>query len=116
MKFNKHIVKDNITGYLFIAPQLLLFLIFLVYPIFEGIRLSLFKINYQSKTFIGFDNYVTLFSDPVFVKSAINTIIFVVLIVALTVFFGIFVASAVFDKNAKYVSFIRTSYYIPVMV
>lgn len=109
-------LKENLTGYLFIAPQLLLFLVFVVYPIFEGIRLSLFKINYQSETFIGFDNYTALFSDPVFLKSTMNTVIFVVFIVALTVIFGLFVASAIFDKNAKYVSFIRGSYYIPVMV
>lgn len=116
VKFNKHIFKDNMTGYLFIAPQFILFLIFLVYPIFEGIRLSLYKISYKTETFIGFENYVKLFKDPVFVKSTINTVVFVVFIVALTVVFGIFVASAVFDKNAKYVSFIRGSYYIPVMV
>ena len=112
----KNSLKENITGYLFIAPQLLLFLVFVVYPIIEGVRLSLFQINYQQETFIGFENYQRLFADPVFLKSTLNTVIFVVCIVALTVVFALFVASAVFDKNAKYVSFIRGSYYIPVMV
>ncbi|MED1468936.1 sugar ABC transporter permease [Bacillus salipaludis] len=116
MKFNKHTFKENMTGYLFVAPQLLLFLVFLVYPIIEGIRLSLFRINYTNEVFVGFDNYTRLFQDPVFVKSTINTVVFVIFIVALTVIFSLFVASAVFDKNAKYVSFIRGAYYIPVMV
>lgn len=116
MKINRAAFKENLTGYLFIAPQLILFLTFIVYPIFEGIRLSLFRINYQQETFIGFENYTRLFADPVFVKSTINTVIFVLFIVALTVVFSLFVASAIFDKNAKYVSFIRGSYYIPVMV
>lgn len=116
MNVNRAALKENMTGYLFIAPQFILFLIFLVYPIFEGIRLSLYKINYQQETFVGFANYIKLFNDPVFLKSTMNTVIFVIFIVALTVIFGIFVASAVFDKNAKYVSFIRGSYYIPVMV
>ena len=109
-------LKENITGYLFIAPQMLLFIVFLVYPIIEGIRLSLFKINYQDQVFVGLENYKRLFSDPVFIQSTINTVIFVLFIVALTVFFALFVSSAVFDKNAKYVSFIRGAYYIPVMV
>ena len=109
-------VKENITGYLFILPQMLIFLIFLVYPIFEGIRLSLFQISYTSEKFVGFDNYTTLFNDPVFFKALTNTVIFVIFIVLLTVGFALFVASAVFDKNARYVSFIRGSYYIPVMV
>ena len=116
MKLRRDTIRENFAGYLFIAPQILLFLVFLVYPIFEGIRLSLFKINYQTETFVGLENYQKLFSDPVFVKSIINTVIFVLFIVALTVVFAMFVASAIFDKNAKYVSIIRGAYYIPVMV
>lgn len=116
MRQLNHYAKENITGYLFISPQLFLFFLFLVYPIFEGIRLSFYQINYQQETFIGFDNYTTLFSDPIFFKAIVNTVVFVVFIVLLTVFFALFVASSVFDKNARYVSFIRGSYYIPVMV
>ena len=116
MKIIKESYKENLTGYLFIVPQILLFLIFLVYPIIEGIRLSLFKINNQDEVFVGFENYRRLFSDPVFIQSTINTVIFVVFIVALTVAFALFVSAAIFDKNAKYVSFIRGAYYIPVMV
>lgn len=110
------VFKDNLTGYLFIAPQMLLFFVFMLYPIFEGIRLSLFDVNYQGNTFVGLDNYKQLFSDPVFIQATINTVIFVVAIVTLTVVFALFVASAIFDKNARYVSVIRGSYYIPVMV
>lgn len=116
MKAKRKNLRDNLTGYSFILPQTILFLVFMLYPIIEGVRLSLFKINYNTETFVGLDNYKTLFSDPVFVQSIFNTVIFVVFIVALTVFFGLFVASSVFDKNAKYVSFIRGSYYIPFMV
>lgn len=116
MNLRRDTIRENIAGYLFIAPQIILFLVFLVYPIIEGIRLSLFKINYQNETFVGLANYQKLFSDPVFIKSIINTVIFVVFIVALTVVFAMFVASAIFDKNAKYVSVIRGAYYIPVMV
>ncbi|OCT13431.1 sugar ABC transporter permease [Paenibacillus pectinilyticus] len=116
MRIRSQSLKDSITGYLFISPQMLIFLVFLVYPIIEGIRLSLYRINYQSEKFVGLDNYVALFNDPVFFKALINTVVFVVFIVILTVGFALFVASAVFDKNAKYVSFIRGSYYVPVMV
>lgn len=116
MRIRSNFVKENITGYLFILPQMIVFLAFLVYPILEGIRLSLYRINYQNEKFVGLDNYVTLFNDPVFFKAVVNTVVFVVCIVLLTVVFAMFVASAVFDKNAKYVSFIRGSYYIPVMV
>lgn len=116
MKLRNQSIKESLTGYLFISPQMLIFLVFLVYPIFEGIRLSLYQINYTSEKFVGLDNYVTLFNDPIFFKALLNTVVFVVFIVVLTVGFALFVSSAVFDKNAKYVSFIRGSYYVPVMV
>ena len=66
--------------------------------------------------FVGFENFKNLFTDPVFLKSIFNTILFVVAIVVLTIVFALFVATSVFDKNSKYVSFIRGSYYLPVMV
>ncbi|MFC4098105.1 carbohydrate ABC transporter permease [Paenibacillus xanthanilyticus] len=116
MRLRKQALQANLTGYLFILPQMAIFLLFLVYPIVEGIRLSLYQINYQDERFVGLDNYAALFSDPVFYKALLNTVVFVVFIVLLTVLFALFAASAVFDKNAKYVSFIRGSYYIPVMV
>ncbi|MFB9329345.1 carbohydrate ABC transporter permease [Paenibacillus aurantiacus] len=116
MRLRKQALQANFTGYLFILPQMAIFLLFLVYPIVEGIRLSLYQINYQDERFVGLDNYAALFSDPVFFKALLNTVVFVVCIVLLTVGFSLFAASAVFDKNAKYVSFIRGSYYIPVMV
>ncbi|RKP51573.1 sugar ABC transporter permease [Cohnella endophytica] len=116
MRLRNQSTREGLTGYLFILPQMLIFLIFLVYPIIEGIRLSLYQINYQNEKFVGLANYTTLFNDPVFFKALTNTVVFVVFIVILTVGFALFVASAVFDKNAKYVSFIRGTYYVPVMV
>lgn len=116
MKRNMRALKENITGYLFITPQMLFFIVFLVYPIYEGIRLSLFKVTYLDERFVGFANYSTLFNDAVFIKATLNTVLFVICIVTLTVIFALFVSSAIFDKNAAYVSFIRGSFYIPFMV
>lgn len=111
-----HGIENPYTGYLFIAPQLILFLIFIVLPVFEGFRMSLFQATYQGEIFVGLDNYKQLLQDPVFIKSVVNTVVFVVAIVFLTIAFGLFVATTVYDKNAKYVSFIRGSFYLPVMV
>lgn len=109
-------LKKSLPGYLFILPQLILFCVFIIYPVVEGFRLSLYKIGFRKDTFVGLENYISLFKDPVFIKSITNTIIFVVAIVLLTVVFGFFIAATVFDKASKYVSFIRGAYYLPVMV
>lgn len=109
-------IENPVAGYLFIAPQFLLFLIFIAYPIIEGFRMSLYRSTYTGDVFVGMDNYSHLLHDPVFLKSVFNTIIFVVAIVALTIIVGLFVATTVYDKNERYVSFIRGSFYLPVMV
>lgn len=109
-------IENPFSGYMFIAPQLLLFIVFVLYPIFEGFRMSLFRFTYSGEIFVGLQNYEMLFTDPVFMKSMMNTILFVIGIVFLTIVFGLFVAAAVYDKNEKYISFIRGSYYLPVMV
>ncbi|MGT2905082.1 sugar ABC transporter permease [Streptococcus didelphis] len=109
-------LKKQYPGYLFIAPQLLLLVVFIVYPVIKGFKMSLYKVYGLDSYFVGLDNFKLLFQDSVFIKSIINTVFFVVAIVLLTITFALFVATTVYDKNPKYVSFIRGSYYLPVMV
>jgi len=109
-------INNSYAGYFFIAPQVILAVIFIVYPVIEGFRMSLYRSTYQKDIFVGLENYINLFKDEIFIRSVMNTLVFVVAIVTLTIVFGIFVASAVYDKGSKYVSLVRGCYYLPVMV
>lgn len=113
-KFRKKI--DSYSGYLFIAPQMILMLFFIIIPVISGFRLSAYSSYGRQKIFVGLDNFKFLFEDPIFIRSILNTIFFVVAIVILTIIFALFVSTTVFDKSQRYLSFIRTSYYLPVMV
>lgn len=108
--------KKSITGYLFVLPQFLFFAIFTIYPILEGFRISLFKDDAISSTFVGLQNYISLFQDSVFIKSVFNTLFLVVVVTLVSLVLGIVISLSVFDKNGKYISFIRTCYYLPVVV
>lgn len=119
LSLEKNRIRKNTSqtaGYLFIAPQMFLMLIFIVYPVIKGFKMSLYKVYGMDSYFVGLDNFKALFEDAVFVKSILNTVFFVVAIVLLTIIFALFVSTTVYDKNARYVSFIRGSYYLPVMV
>lgn len=119
LSLEKNRIRKNTSqtaGYLFIAPQMLLMLIFIVYPVIKGFKMSLYKVYGMDSYFVGLDNFKALFEDAVFVKSILNTVFFVVAIVLLTIIFALFVSTTVYDKNTRYVSFIRGSYYLPVMV
>jgi multiple sugar transport system permease protein len=73
------------TPYLFILPHLIFFIIFLAYPFFNGLYISLFRYDYlrpASTAFIGIQNYINLFSPgsvqyQVFWNAMYNTLMFV---------------------------------------
>lgn len=108
--------RNDLSGYAFVAPQLLFFAVFTIYPIFEGIRLSLYRSTAVENTFVGLENYINLFRDPVFVRAVLNTMFLVVVITAGNLLIGLIVSLAIFDKKSGYVSFIRSTFYLPVIV
>jgi ABC-type sugar transport system permease subunit len=72
---NQGSFKRNYYGYLFIAPFVIAFLIFGLYPIYNTIALSFTDTTLMSKTshFVGLKNFQRLFADSVFMKAVGNT-------------------------------------------
>jgi multiple sugar transport system permease protein len=68
-------LKKIPTGYLFIAPFIIGFLVFGIYPVLNTIGLSFTNATLMSKTseFVGLDNFKRLFADAVFIKAVGNT-------------------------------------------
>ncbi|MDD2971263.1 MAG: sugar ABC transporter permease [Lachnospiraceae bacterium] len=67
--------KDmNHMGYVFVAPFLIVFLIFSAYPVIRTLYLSFTQYKgYGAPTFIGFDNYKRVVTDPIFWTALGNT-------------------------------------------
>jgi multiple sugar transport system permease protein len=103
-------------AYFFIAPQVLLFAVFLIYPVIEGFRLSLYDIKFLDREWVGLQNYIDLLGDKVFIKATINTLTFVFWGTALTIIAGLFVSVSIFDKASRYVTFVRGSFYLPTII
>jgi len=74
-------LQDNLTVVLFLAPAFLLFLIFLVYPIFRSVYFSMFDWNGLGPAvdFVGLDNFRRILTDRVFMKAVGNCLLIVVL-------------------------------------
>ena len=65
---------------LFLAPALIMFLIFVVNPIVQSIAVSFTEWDgLGPKRYIGLDNYRELFQDPTFFRAIINNVIWLVL-------------------------------------
>ena len=68
------------TAYLFLAPGLALFVLFRVYPLLEGLRLSFTnaRLGRPAVAFVGLDNYARLLADTRFHVSLVNTAFYTV--------------------------------------
>ena len=48
----------------FLAPAVIIYSLFMVYPLIDSLRLSFFTLSQNQEVFNGLKNYVTLFNDP----------------------------------------------------
>ncbi len=114
-RINKIRMRETIVSYCFLAPVLLFFFVFVLTPMVMGFVTSFFNYTMTDFTFVGLDNYVRMFTDPVFIKSLKNTLIIVVGSVPITVIFSLFVASQTYEKNVFTRSFFRCVFFLPVV-
>jgi len=68
--------RNQLRGYLFLLPILILLSIFLIFPFINVIRLSFYstKFGFGKMNFTGFNNYFSLFKDSVFRISIKNSL------------------------------------------
>lgn len=98
----------------FAAPNAIIFLIFTDWPILYSAYLSVTKWNFIApiKKFVGFDNYIKLFQDPVFWQVAKNTLIFTLAVVFIAQSLA-FMLALLLNKKIPGQSFFRTAAFTP---
>lgn len=112
---NKTRRRDNIEGYMFIAPAMIGFLAFLIYPIFASVAISFMDWNIISTpTWIGVDNYVTLLGDKTFQISVLNTFKWIIVYIPMSVTLSFILALAA-ELPLKGIHALRTIFYLPVV-
>ena len=115
-KSRKLMIRETTTSYLFLAPFLLFFVGFVIYPMFMCVYTSFFDATMgREDIFIGFKNYVDLYNDPVFWKGLWNTLIIVFVSVPVTCAFSLWVASAIAKMPVVATSAFRCIFYLPVV-
>ena len=111
-------MQENVAAYLFLAPFLLFFVMFVLYPMFMCVRTSFYDATSgmdREDIFIGFENYKMLLQDEVFWVALKNTLVIVFVSVPVTCAFSLWVASAISRMPVVATSAFRCIFYLPVV-
>lgn len=115
-KTHRLVMQENIAAYSFMAPFLLFFVGFVLYPMFMCLFTSLFDATMgREDIFVGLGNYKELFADPVFWVALRNTLVIVLVSVPVTCAFSLWVASAISKMHVTATSAFRCIFYLPVV-
>lgn len=98
-----------------ITPAAILFFIFMILPTLNVFRMSLFERGAYSptETFVGLQNFATLFRDAKFIASMQNTILLIVVVTVVTFFFALVFAGILTREKLRGQNFFRVVFYIP---
>ncbi|MBI2942509.1 MAG: sugar ABC transporter permease [Chloroflexi bacterium] len=104
-------------GLLFVAPALLLYAAFVIYPVVETWRLSVMQWDgIQPQRFVGLANYVTLFTnDPIFLLGVRNNLYWMAFSIPLQLVFGLALA-LLLNQGLAARAFYRGVFFSPVTI
>ena len=110
--------RDNVLAYTFLGPSLLILSVFLVIPSIMAVYYAFtdyYLLTPDMRKFVGFDNFIKLFKDPIFLKSLSNTLKFVVLVIPLQIGAALGLA-LLLNKKRKANTFFKVAYFSPVVM
>lgn len=109
-------MQKKLTPWLFLAFPLALYILWVIGPAFYTMYLSLTDWDGLSKpNFIGLENFRVLFDDPVFMKSFINNVKWLVIFIFLPVCLGLALAM-ILNKNIRGEKFFKAAIYSPMIL
>ena len=81
----------NIRAFIFIAPALIVFIIFILYPVLETLRLSFY--DKYGRDFVGLNNYFWAFKDQELRRGLLNNLGWLFVVPTLSTAFGLIIAN-----------------------
>lgn len=116
IKERRLMLRETAASYMFLAPFLLFFVGFVIYPMFMCVYTSFFDATMgRDDIFIGFQNYVELTQDEVFWVALKNTLVIVLVSVPVTCAFSLWVANCISKMHVAATSAFRCIFYLPVV-
>jgi len=112
--------RARLVPVFYIAPAILMLALFVYYPLVQNIINGFYEwnpFNPDAKTFVSFQNYIHLFTDPIFGTVLKNNLIYAVISVIFQVGLGLVIAAILEDKIfRRFSTILRTTYFTPVLI
>jgi lactose/L-arabinose transport system permease protein len=105
--------KEQISGWLFIMPALVLLGVFMIYPILWSLWMSFQVGRGMAFSFGGLTNIMRLTQDPVFLRALTNTLTFLAIQVPIMLVLAMLFANALNDSKLWGRSLFRTAIFLP---
>jgi multiple sugar transport system permease protein len=105
-------VRENLLGWLFIAPNMIWVAVFTLYPLYDSLRLSFREWNpIGVDKYVGIANYRELAHDWVFILSYKNALYYAALTISMGLIWAIATSLAV--QNVRWRAFFRAVFFLP---
>ncbi|KIL43220.1 carbohydrate ABC transporter permease [Jeotgalibacillus campisalis] len=105
--------QKALIPYMFVGPAVILFSIFMAYPIIYSLILSFQSGQGSNLEFTGFDNFQRLMSDAIFITALKNTFILLIVQVPIMIFLALIIASLLNSALLKFKGLFRVSFFLP---
>ncbi|GGG03455.1 carbohydrate ABC transporter permease [Paenibacillus abyssi] len=106
---------NRIAPYVFVLPNILVVVLFAIYPLIANFVLSFTEGSFEETTFVGFDNYILAFKDESFWISLRNTLYYTLLLVPPTIVLSLVIAVGL-NRAMPLKNTIRAVYLLPYLL
>jgi multiple sugar transport system permease protein len=112
-RWRNYLEQDSFLGYAFVAPALIILMLFIAYPFVLGIRMSLSHwLVGEPPTFVGLQNFVRNADSTIFTRTVQNTFIYTAAATVLKLVFGMALA-LVLNNTFRGKGLVRAAFLLP---
>ncbi|ASS77185.1 ABC transporter permease [Tumebacillus algifaecis] len=101
------------AAYLFLLPKLILFILFIVIPVFWAFLIAFQEYGYSGSKWVGFDNFIKTFESETYRVALLNTLKYTVITVPLNIILALGLSTLIYPLGRMSQSFFRGAFYLP---
>ena len=106
-------LRDNLEGWAFVAPALVIILGLSLFPAVWAFLLSMQEWDgFSEPVNVGFDNYAAMATDGDLQSALVHTLVYTALFVPASVLLGLFLAVAL-NRRIRFIGLYRTAIFVP---